>query len=86
MFIAAITKTFPYSHKNKTVTVQRKEFQLKLGHDIVVHNSKASSVEYMKKDFDRASKNGKPSTVPIDQGDMHTILSCAKKGNKLFRL
>ena len=86
MSITAITKTFPYSHQHKTVTVQRKEFQLKLGHAIAVHISEASSVEYMERDFDRASKNDKPSTVPIDQGDMYTIRSCAKRRNKLFRL
>ena len=36
--IKAITKTFQYSDKNETVAVQGKQFPLKLGHVITVHN------------------------------------------------
>ena len=37
----------------------------------------------MKGDFDCTSKNGKPNTVPINQGAMYTICSCAKSRDKL---
>ena len=81
--ITAITKTFPYSHKRKTITVQRKQFPLKLAHAITVHNSQGATLEYMKGDFDRTSKTGKPNAVPINPGSMYTILSRAKSRDKL---
>lgn len=52
---AAITKTFSYSYKNKTVTVQWKQFPLKLGHDM--HKCQGSTLEYMKGYFDCTSEN-----------------------------
>ena len=75
--ITAITKIFSYSHKNKTVTVQRKQSPLKLG------TSLGSTLEYMKRDFDSTSENSKLNTVPVNQGAMYTILPRAKSRDKI---
>ena len=37
----------------------------------------------MKGGFDRASKNGKPITIPVNQGPMYTILLCLKRRDKI---
>ena len=81
--ITAITKTFPYSSRKRTVTVQRKQFPLKLGHAITGHNSQGATLEYMKGDFDRTDKYGKTNRVPINPGAAYTILSRAKTRDKL---
>ena len=73
--ITAMTKTFPNSHKNKTVTAHRVQIPLKLEHTITMHNSQSSTLEYMKRNFDRRSKNGKLNTVSINQGAIYMILS-----------
>ena len=65
------------------MTVQWKQYLLKLGHTITVHNSQGSTLEYMKGQFNCRSKIGKPNTVPINQGDMYPRLSCAKSTDKL---
>ena len=75
--ITAITKAFPYSHENKTVTAQQKS-PLKLRHAITARNSQSAALEYMNRDFDSTSKNGKPNTVAINQGAMSKILLCEK--------
>ena len=82
--ITAVTKTFPYFHKNETVTGQQKQFPLKLGQAITVHNFQGSTLEYTKIHFHCLSKNGKSSTaVPINLGVMYAIPSCAKIRLKL---
>ena len=81
--ITAITKAFPYSHENKTVTAQRKQSPLKLRHAITARNSQSAALEYMNRDFDSTSKNGKPNTVAINQGAMSKILCGAKSRDNL---
>ena len=81
--IIATVKTFPYSHKNRTITVQRKQFPLKLAFAITIHNSQGSSLEYMTADFDRTSKTGKVDCVPVNPGAFYTALSRAKSRDKV---
>ena len=54
-----------------------------MGHAVTGHNSQGSTLEFMKRDFDCTSKNSEPDTVPINQGAMYTILSCAKSRDKV---
>ena len=81
--IVSSVKTFPYSHKNGTITIQRKQFPLKLAFAITLHNSQGSTIEYMKVDFDRTSKTGSCNSVPVNQGALYTALSRAKSREKL---
>ena len=80
--ITAVTKTFPYFHKNETVTGQQKQFPLKLGQAITVHNFQSSTLECTKIHFHCFI--GKSSiAVPINLGVMYAIPSRAKIRHKL---
>ena len=72
----ATTRTFHYSHKNKTVTVQLKQFPPKLGHSITMHSSQGSTLEYIEGDLDCTSTNG--NAVKINLEPIYTILLSAK--------
>ena len=76
--IIVTKKKLPYCLKNRSITVQIKKFPLKLAFTITLPNSKGSSLEYMKVNFDCTSKTGKVSIVPINQGAAYTALSYAK--------
>ena len=48
-----------------------------------LRNSQSAALEYMNRDFDSTSKNGKPNTVAINQGAMSKILCGAKSRDNL---
>ena len=83
--VAALTETFPYSHKNKTVTVQPKQFSLKLGHVFTIHDFQSSTVKFMKWGFNCTSKTDKPNDVPINPGAIYKVLSLSKLALSNFR-
>ena len=83
LYLSQLLLTYFHILTRIKLTVQWKHFSLKLGYAITVHNFQGSTCEHMKGDFDCTSKNGKPNTVPINQGAMYTICSCAKSRDKL---
>ena len=54
--ISATSKSFPFTKGKTTITAQRKQFPVILGHAITVHKSQGSTLEYMKGDLDRRTE------------------------------
>ena len=79
--ITAVTKAFPFKRGNSTVTVQRKQYPVILGHAITIHKSQGSTLKYMKGDLDRST--GKGRGCPVAPGLFYTLLSRAQSRDKV---
>ena len=88
--ITARAARFPLKKGKSTVIAERKQFPLILGHAITVLKSQGSTLAYMHADLNRSTGKktamGKNYQQPLSQGQLYTLLSCAKSRDKVLLL
>ena len=86
--ITTSVKRFPLKKGKSTAITERKLFPLILGHAINVHKSQGSTLAYMQVDLNRSAGMKTATTKnyqqPISQGQLYTLLFCAKNHEKVL--